>query len=224
VARGQLTLIYITNTKDGKKVDTFEKAVFKNEPIGIALKLFRCIKIDVARDRHVKSIYGDKVPQFIGYDAKGVKVDEVHMRDYKCKTEPLMKLLVKTSKGHGKLPLKAFVKKYRGFLNELDRLEGKKSVLTKKKQRLLGTGQKGQKPGQNKPDAKKPDPKAKVSKKNQKKLDKVAKEEQLLAKKEEALLKSEKKILADAKAYDSEAPKQPKEPKDKKPAAKAGGG
>jgi hypothetical protein len=215
VAKGQLTLIYITNSKDGRKVQTFEKAIFKNEPIGIALKLFRCLKIDLARDKHAKGIYGDKVPQFIAFDAKGERVDEVYMRDYKCKTDPLMRLLVKTSKGHGKLPLKSFVKKYRGFLNELDRLEGKKTVLAQKKQRLLGGAKKGQKPGQ------KPAPKKKISKRTQKKLDKVEKEEKLLAKKEEALLKSEKKILADAKAYDSKAPKPPK---DKKPAPAKGGG
>jgi len=223
VAKGHLTLIYVTNTRDGKKVTTFETAIFKNESIGIALKLFRCLKVDLARDKHAKSIYGDKVPQFIAFDAKGQRVDEVYMRDYKCKTEPLMKLLVKTSKGHGKLPLKAFVKKYRGFLIELDKLEGKKGVLAKKKQRLLGGAAKAQKPGQS--PAAKVDPKAKVSKRTQKKLEKVDKEEKLLAKKEEALMKSEKEILADAKACDDKAPAKKEDKKEaKKPAPAAGGG
>jgi len=219
VAKGHLTLIYVTNTRDGKKVTTFETAIFKNESIGIALKLFRCLKVDLAKDKQAKSIYGDKVPLFIAFDAKGQRVDEVYMRDYKCKTDPVMKLLIKASKGHGKLPLKAFVKKYRGFLIELDKLEGKKGVLAKKKQRLLGGASKAAKPGQ------KVDPKAaakaKVSKRTQKKLDKVAKEEKLLAKKEEALLKSEKEILADAKAYDAKAPAKKEA---KKPAPAAGGG
>lgn len=213
-----MTLVYIWNSKDGAKVTKFKKAVVDKEEIGIALKLFRCIGIDVARDKVAKGLYGSRVPLFIAYNAKGQCVDEVEFKDYKCKADPLMKLLVKASKGHGDLPLKSFVKKYRGFLNEIDQIEGKRSVLTQKKARIRGV-----KPGAPRPPAGKPITSAgkqskPLSKKDQKKLAKVAKEEKALAKKEEALTKKERKLLADAKAYDQGPPDKKKiEEAEKKP-------
>ena len=210
-----MTLVYIKNSKDGAaKVAKFEKAVLQKEEIGIALKLFRCLGIDVAKDKVAKGIYGPRVPLFIAYDAKGQCVDEVQLKDYKCKADPLMSLLVKASKGHGDLPLKSFVKKYRGFLNEIDQIEGKRSVLTQKKARIRGV-----KPGAPPPPAGKPQ--KPLSKKAQKKLAKVEKEEQTLAKKEDALTKKERKLLADAKAYDQGPPDKKKIEDAKK---KSGGG
>ena len=132
----------MVNSADRANLKKFEDVVLKNEEVGIALKLFRCIKVDLARDKIAKSMYGDKVPRFIAYDTKGKIIDEVYIAGYRSKTGPLMNLLLKASRGHGKLPLKTFISKYRSFLNELDKMENKKSTLAKKKARLLGTDKK----------------------------------------------------------------------------------
>lgn len=223
VAKGSLTLVYIVSSADGKKVTTFETAVLKKEDVAISLKLFRCLRLDIARDKVAKEIYGDKVPLFIAYDATGKKVDEVYLPGYKCKSEPLMDLLVKATRGHGKLPLKSFIKKYRDFLNDLDKLEGKKTTLTKKKQRIMGTKPAAvgkppaaaAKPGAAKPRARK------LSRRDKAKLKQVEKEEAALTKEEKKLLAEEKELLTDAKAYD---PNAPSEEKVKKAAADSGGG
>lgn len=217
VARGSLTLIYLMNSADGKKVATFESAVLKKEDVAIALKIFRCLKFDIARDKIAKEVYGEKVPLFLAYDASGKQIDELHLPDYKCTAEPLMALLVKATRGHGKLPLKTFIKNYRDFLGELDKLEGKKDVLAKKKQRILGTpapAAAGKPPVAAKPPAK-------LSGRDQAKMNEIEKEAAVLAEQEKKLMEEEKQLLADAKVFD---PSRPSEESVKKAAAAAGGG
>ncbi|MBN2492220.1 MAG: hypothetical protein JXQ29_15340 [Planctomycetes bacterium] len=207
------------NSADGKKVTTFESAVLKKEEVAIALKIFRCLKFDIARDKVAKEVYGDKVPLFLAYDASGKLVEELHVPDYKCNSTALMGLLVKATRGHGKLPLKTFIKKYRDFLGDLDKLEGKKDVLTKKKQRLLGTPPAAAAAG--KPAATAKPPAKPLSGRDQARLKGIEKEEADLAEQEKKLMAEEQQILADAKVYD---PARPSEEDAKKAAAAAGGG
>jgi len=161
-------------------VKKFEGTMFANEDIGVALKVFRKVGVDIAKDSTARQLYESKVPRFITYNAKGERVDELYLEDYKNKSSDLMKLLVKSSKGHGKLPLKAFVKKYRSFLNELDQIEGKKGTCAQKKSRATASGSK-------------------------KKLAKVEKEAQSIAKREKSILATESKLLAAVKAYDGDS-------------------
>ena len=176
----------------------------------------------MARDKVAWDLYGKKVPQFIAFNAEGKRVDDLYLADYKTKTSPLMKLLVKASKGHGTMPLTTFVKKYRSFLNDLDKLEGKKGTCAKKKIRLKAGGNAS---NASKPGAKK-NPPPKLSKKVLAKLSKVEKEEQVIAKQEKKLLDNEKKLLSAVKAYDTESPSKEKVAKAKAaaPAKKEEGG
>lgn len=157
----------------------FESTLFANEDIGVALKVFRKVGLDIAKDSTARQLYENQVPRFITYNAKGQREGEVHLKDYKSKASNLMKLLVKTSKGHGKMPLKTFVKKYRSFLNELDQIEGKKGTVAQKKSRATASGSK-------------------------KKLAKVEREEQSIVKREKSILDKESKLLASVKAYDGD--------------------
>ena len=84
---------------------------------------------------------------------------------------------------HAPLFVLTFIKKYRTFLNELDKTEGKKKVFNEKKARLT-KGKKGKK--------------AVLPKGKKKKLDEEAKR---LAKQEKAVLDVEKKLLEAVKAY-----------------------
>jgi hypothetical protein len=158
----------------------FQSALFANEDVGVALKVFRKVGIDIAKDTTARQLYENKVPRFITYNAKGQRAGEVHLAGYKSKAGDLMKLLVKTSKGHGKMPLKSFVKKYRSFLNELDQIEGKKGTLAQKKSRAAASN-------------------------SAKKLAKVQKEEQAIAKQEKSILAKESKLLASVKAFDGDS-------------------
>jgi len=161
-------------------VKKFQSALFANEDLGVALKVFRKVGLDIAKDTKARQLYENKVPHFVTFNAKGERAGELHLQDYKTKSSDLMKLLAKTAKGHGQMPLKSFVKKYRSFLNELDQVEGKKGTCAQKKSRATASGSK-------------------------KKLAKIEKEEQSITKQEKSILAKEAKLLASVKAFDGEA-------------------
>jgi hypothetical protein len=171
-----VTLLYVFDSSN-ERTKTFFAAFQGNEEIGIATKVFRRVQVDTAKDEMAKNLYGSKVPSFVTYSAKGEKIGEVHLSGYKLSSSALMRLLVKTTKGHGKMSLPSFVKKYRSFLNKLDQLEGKKGTLAQKLARLQQGGKAA-------------------------KLKKVQKEQQALAKAEKQLLEGETKLLTAVKAAD----------------------
>ena len=174
-----MSVLYVYDSGAGSKLAKFQNTLFANEDVGVALKVFRKVGIDVAKDQVARDTFGQKVPSFVTFNAKGEKSGELTMAGYKGKAGDVLKLLNRASRGHGDMPLKTFVKKYRSFLNELDQIEGKKSTCAQKKARLQASGKAG-------------------------KLAKVAKEEKVIAKREAKILDSEKKLLASVKAYDAD--------------------
>jgi hypothetical protein len=142
------------------------------------MKVFRCLKLDVAKDAVSRDRFGTSLPRIIAFNAKGQQASEVVLRGYKSSTKRVTSVLVKASKGHGKMPLQTFVKKYRSFLNELDKFENKKETFTKKKARLEKDGARGMR-----------------------KLKRMEKDAERLAKQEQALLAKEKSLLEAVKAY-----------------------
>jgi len=177
--KGWLTLLYIYSSADGSKVLKFENALFRDEKLAVAIKPFRCLKMDVAENAAAQSMFGKKAPRFIAFNDKGKRSGQVVLSGYKTATGALLKILVKAAKGHGKVPLMSFVKKYRSFLNDLDQLESKKKILADKKARLVDSSSKGKK----------------------KKLQEA---EAGIARMEKALLDAEKKLLESVKAYGTE--------------------
>lgn len=171
-----MTLLYVYDSSN-TRTKNFFKALQANEELGIATKIFRRVQVDTAKDEMAKNLYGRKVPSFITYNAKGEKVGEVHLSGYKVSSSALMRLLAKTTKGHGKMSLPSFVKKYRSFLNKLDQIEGKKGTLAQKLARLQQGGKAA-------------------------KLKKARKAQIAIAKAEKKLLASETKLLTAVKAAD----------------------
>jgi hypothetical protein len=174
-----VSVLYVYDSSAGSKRAKFERILFNNEDLGVAMKVFRKVGIDVAKDQVARDSFGQKVPSFVTFNAKGEKSGELNMAGYKAKAGDVLKLLGKASKGHGKMPLKTFVKKYRSFLNELDQIEGKKSTTAQKRARLESSGKTA-------------------------KLAKVAKEEKANAKREAKILDGERKLLAAVKAFDAD--------------------
>ena len=198
--RGELAVLLVHDSKvkgGAAKYKKFKDGLFKNESLAVAFRVFRCLELDTAKSKVAKQQFGKKLPCFLVFDAKGRQVDEVAMAGYRAKASSLLKALTKVSKGHGKLPLVTFIKKYRSFLNDLDKLEGKKTVLAKKRERLFGKSKAATKPlakGAKPAPSKKP----KVSRS---KLKKLEADEKSLAEEEKVLLAQEKDLLAAVKAY-----------------------
>ena len=127
---GNLTLLYVYDSKHPKTAQ-FERVVLsnQNEPIALAMKVYRCLKLDISKDKVAAGIYQNKVPRFITFNKKGQRVEDLWVKGYKTSSKPVLKALVRTAKGNGKMPLMTFVKKYRSFLNEIDQIEGKKGTI-----------------------------------------------------------------------------------------------
>ena len=178
---GHLSLLYLFDPEANKKKhERFETTLFNHPNVNVSLKLFKCARVDLTQDDAAESNDEKKAPFFVVFDAKGKCVGEVSMRGYKAASAPLLKLLNRAAKGHGKgqakLALPAFVKKYRGFLNDLTQHEARKSALESKRARL-----------ENQPPV------------DRTKLAKLEKDEAQLQKAEEKLYESETKILTRAR-------------------------
>ncbi len=173
---GHLSLLYLFDPEaDKKKHERFETTLFNHPNVNVAFKLFKCARVDVTQE-DPESQNGKKAPVFVVFDAKGKYVGEVSMRGYKAASTPLFKLLTRAAKGHTKLSLPAFVKKYRSFLNDLTQLEARKTALESKRARLENQ-----------------------SANNRNKLAKLEKQQAQLQATEEKLLESETKMLTTAK-------------------------
>ena len=174
---GHLSLLYLFDPEaDKKKHERFETTLFNHPKLNVAFKCFKCAKVNVTQDEDAESELAKMAPLFVVFDAKGKHVGEVSMRGYKAASSPLRKLLTRAAKKHAKMPLPAFVKNYRSFLNDLTQLEARKTALVSKRARL-----------ENK------------STDNRNKLAKLDKDQAQLQKAEEKLLESETKILTTAK-------------------------
>jgi hypothetical protein len=171
---GQLALVYIFDSKNAKQ-RSFDTTMTANEELGIALKLFRRVGVDVAKDAIAREQFGNNVPMFVAYNAKGVRIGDTELRGYKPKFSGLMRLLGKAAKGHGKMSLKSFVKNYRSILNKIDQIENKKGNVAAAIARANG---------------------------NAKKIKDLSKKSDELQKDEAKILENEKKVLTAAKAAD----------------------
>jgi len=173
VEKKQLSLLYLYDPRANEmKHKNLELVVFGNQAVGIALRFFKCARIDLTKDPGAKSFDPRKAPIFVAFDEAGKQVGELSMAGYHSSPRKLIGLLSKAANGYSKESVSKFVKDYRRFLNDLQRIEGKQRTLDQKRQRL--TKKRG----------------------NDKKVDKdVA----ALEKEQQKLFESEKKLLELAK-------------------------
>lgn len=169
----QLAVLYLANKKgDANAHENFETTLFANEALLVTLRRFRCGVLDMTEHPVTLAAYEKQLPMFLAYDAEGKRVGEVSMRGYKPNSGPLIALLDRAAKGHGKLTNANFVKTYRSFLNKLEVLAGRRTAYEQQKAGLEGG------------DAR-----------DRAKLAKVEKELAELEAEEKQLLEEEKKIL-----------------------------
>ncbi len=135
--KGHASLLYVYDSRNRTDLAKFENALFKkDEKLAIAMKPFRRLKLDLAKDPVAEARYAKKAPVFIAYGAKGEIVREVAFPRYRTKSTALFRALAHASKAKGVMPLSRFVKEYRDFLNDLDGIEQQKVVLVGQRARL----------------------------------------------------------------------------------------
>lgn len=134
--KGHMAFLYLFDSSvDEPKREGFDKIVFGNQEVGIALRPFRCARVDIAGDGHAQSKFGRKLPLFVAFDDKGRIVGETSLPGYKAALRSLTSLLEKTSTGHVKPNPAYFYKTYRDILRELRVMKGRRTTLEGRRNR-----------------------------------------------------------------------------------------
>lgn len=120
--------LYDSSVEEPKR-EGFDKVIFGSDEVGLALRCFRCVHVDIAGDTEAQTKFGRKLPLFYAYDEKGKQVGEASLAGYKAAIGPVMTLLEKAAAGYVKPMLASWVKDYREVVRELENLDGKRKVL-----------------------------------------------------------------------------------------------
>ena len=119
--------IYLYDTKDNRKRESYEQIMFGGDEMGISLRPFRCVRIDVS-DEPALQKYQSRVPVFAAYDRDGHPEGEVSQVGYKAAMNAVSVLLGKAAAGQVKPSLQTFVEGYRAVVRELEVNEARKKT------------------------------------------------------------------------------------------------
>jgi hypothetical protein len=143
--RHELALVYLFDSKvDAEKRAAFEKTMFGNEELGIALRCFQTAHVDIAGDDDAQAKYGRRLPLFLAFDENGKQAGEASLAGYKATVAPVMGILEKAAGGHVKPTLAIFVKDYRDVVHDLEALDGKRKVLKDRKDKAADAAKKAE--------------------------------------------------------------------------------
>ncbi len=141
---GHLSLLYLFDPRtDKRKHENFESLMFRAPSnIAIALRYYKCGRVDLSQDEMARGMFGKKSPMFVAFNEKGKVAGNASMKGYKGKPRVLVALVTRAAKtfAKGKVQLPKFVKQYRNFLNDYMLYEGKQRTLQNKMARLAKKG------------------------------------------------------------------------------------
>ena len=165
-------VVWLFRADDDKANQSCNTNIFQNEQVGIALKKFRCYRVDVDAipDDRVRKEYEKQSPAFFFYDPAGETVAKVGGRRA-TSLSGFSSGMDRTWNTSFTVKLRGYTKQMTRILDRMDRLDGQKQILAQGKSRL----------------AQKPNPR------KQRELDR---EEQELKGKEAKVLEDEQQVLA----------------------------
>jgi hypothetical protein len=135
-AAHQPAVLYLFDPKsDERKFKQYEQITFNNDELGVALRCFRCVRLDVTKETEFVTKYGAQVPLFVAFDDEGKKAGEVVQTGYKAGVNAVVQLLEKAA-NHMKPSLSTFVQGYHDVVRDLEMLDGKRKLLADKKSNL----------------------------------------------------------------------------------------
>jgi hypothetical protein len=175
-------VVWIYDPSDEKDNASAQSNLFQNEGVGIALKKFRTLRVDVTaiRSERVKELY-KSTPAFRFYDPSGELVGILEGRNSDSLSS-FSSLLERTWDKSFTVRLRGYTKQMTKILDRLDRFDGQKQVLDQNLARLSG-----------KPNARK----QRQLEKESEELEKVARE----------IAEDEQELLASVKLRDDFLPK-----------------
>ncbi len=135
------TLFYLTTDKARakSKMNLLENTVLMDERVATAAKFFNCRKIDgdtLDSDHPLFSeLKGRQLPRMVVVSAEGKKVSAV---EGKVSATRLYGAMKKSAEREFVVKLDKLVKHHRQLLNDLDKLNGRRTVLASKEERADG--------------------------------------------------------------------------------------
>ena len=137
----QPTLVWFFSLDNERENQSCESTVFQNEQVGLALKRFRCVKIDVEsiQDARLRERYGRSTPAFHVIDPAGKTVSKLEGKSATSLSR-FNGMLKGTWGRMFTVSQRAFVKDMTKILDRLDRVTAQRTVLNSKKQRLEEKG------------------------------------------------------------------------------------
>lgn len=123
----EMVLVYLCDAEP--KREQYEQTLFNFDEVGVALRCFRCLKVDLGAWPEGAARYGQKAPVFLAFGPDGKLAGELSQAGYKAAVNPVIKLLEKAAQGHLKPALPAFVKGYRDVVQGLEQVERDRKTL-----------------------------------------------------------------------------------------------
>ncbi len=165
------SVVWIYRADDDKANQACNANIFQNEQVGIALKKFRCYRVDVDAipDDRVRKTYEKMSPSFLFFDPAGDGVAKAQGRRA-TSLSGFSSAMERTWNTSFAQKLRGYTKQMTRILDRMDRLDGQKQILSQNRTRL----------------AQKPNPR------KQRALDREAEE---LKGEEEKVLQDEQKLL-----------------------------
>ncbi|MGE3172937.1 MAG: hypothetical protein AB7O97_09955 [Planctomycetota bacterium] len=124
-AQQQTCLVYLCDRgAEPERLREFERRLFADDDLGLALRRFRCVRIDVggALAAPLRARY-DVVPVFVVCDRHGRPLVEVPMPRRRPAGRELAQALERAFGRGEPLPLKTFVKRHGKLVRELEKVE-----------------------------------------------------------------------------------------------------
>jgi hypothetical protein len=130
-------VVWLFRADDDKANQACNANIFQNEQVGIALKKFRCYRVDVDAipDDRVRKEYEKQSPAFFFFDPAGEKVASAVGRRA-TSLSGFSSAMERTWNTSFTVKLRGYTKKMTRILDRMDRLDGQKQILSQNKARL----------------------------------------------------------------------------------------
>jgi hypothetical protein len=133
----QPSVVWLFQADDDKTNQACDAKIFQNEPVGLALRKFRCFRLDVnaIADDRIRKEYEKAAPGFLFFDPSGDEVAKVGKRKVSS-LSGFNTALERTWRSTFTVNMKTFTKKMGRILDQIDRLDTQKQIIAQSKARL----------------------------------------------------------------------------------------
>lgn len=130
-------MVWLYTPADEKSMNAINSKVFQNERVGIAMKKFRCYRVNVEEidNREIREEYLRSAPSFIFFDPAGDAVAQVSGKRA-ASLSAFSGTMGKAWNQSFTVKLKPYTKKMTNILDRLDKINGRTQIMEQSRARL----------------------------------------------------------------------------------------